>query len=63
MNIPRGTIHGYRNATSEQVRLLTWVHPAGIEHFYEEISDNVKTMPEDLSKMLNIAEKHQIEII
>src|SRR5262245_37276281 len=35
VNVQRGTVHGYSNTTSGPVRLLTWAHPAGIEHFYE----------------------------
>jgi quercetin dioxygenase-like cupin family protein len=63
INIRRGAIHGYQNKRSEAARYLTWTHPAGIEHFYEEISEKVKVLPEDLGKVLAIAEKHQIEII
>ena len=39
INIKRGKVHGYQNTTSEAARYLTWTHPAGIEHFYEEISE------------------------
>jgi quercetin dioxygenase-like cupin family protein len=63
INIHRGTVHGYQNKRSEAARYLTWTHPAGVEHFYEEISENVKTMPDDLGKILTIAEKHQIQIM
>lgn len=63
INIRRGTVHGYQNTRSEAARYLTWTHPAGIEHFYEEIDENVKRMPEDLEKVLAIAEKHQIQIV
>ncbi len=63
INIRRGTVHGYRNTSSRAARYLTWAHPAGIEHFYEEISENVKRVPEDLEKVLSIAEKHQIQIM
>src|SRR5205085_8122820 len=58
ITIERGIIHGYCNHTSVPVRLLTWTHPAGIEHFYEEISDHVQTLPEDLGKVYTIAEKY-----
>jgi hypothetical protein len=42
---------------------LTWTHPAGIEHFYEEIDQQVKALPQDIEKVLAIAERHQIEIM
>jgi len=63
INIRRGAVHGYQNKTVTAVRYLTWTHPAGIEHFYEEISDNVKALPDDLGKILTIADKHQIQIM
>lgn len=63
INIRRGTVHSYQNTSAVAARYLTWTHPAGIEHFYEEISQNVKQVPEDLGKIVAIAEKHQIEIL
>jgi quercetin dioxygenase-like cupin family protein len=63
INIQRGTVHGYQNTSSVAVRYLTWTHPAGIEHFYEEIALNVKSLPEDIEKVLAISARHQIEIM
>ena len=63
INVRRGSIHGYRNITSAPAKYLSWTHPAGIEHFYEEISTNVKSLPEDLGKVLSIAEKHRIQLM
>jgi quercetin dioxygenase-like cupin family protein len=63
VNIPRGTPHSYQNTSSQAVRYLTWTHPAGIEHFYEEIDQQVKALPQDIEKVLAIAERHQIEIM
>jgi quercetin dioxygenase-like cupin family protein len=63
INILRGTVHGYQNLSSEPAKYLTWTHPAGIEHFYKEIDENIKRLPEDLEKIVPIAEKHKIEIM
>lgn len=63
VNVRRGTVHGYRNTTDAPARYLAWTHPAGIEHFYEEISANVKRLPDDLGKVLSIASKHRIQIM
>src|ERR1044071_2582633 len=63
VTVRRGTVHGYRNATDEPARYLAWAHPAGIEHFYEEISANVKRLPDDLGKVLSIASKHRIQLM
>ena len=63
INIHRGTVHGYRNLRPEAARYLTWTHPAGIEHFYRDIDEQVKKMPDDIEKVVAIAEKHHIDIM
>lgn len=35
--IPRETIHGFRNESSESATLLVMHHPAGFERFFEEM--------------------------
>jgi quercetin dioxygenase-like cupin family protein len=35
--IPRETIHGFHNASSESATLLVMHHPAGFERFFEEM--------------------------
>jgi uncharacterized cupin superfamily protein len=35
--VPRGTIHGFHNAGSSPVRALVMHHPAGFEHYLEEV--------------------------
>ena len=35
--IPRDTIHGFHNASSESATLLVMHHPAGFERFFEEM--------------------------
>ena len=35
--IPRETIHGFRNASTEVARLLVMHHPSGFERFLEEM--------------------------
>jgi len=35
--IPRGTIHGFHNQSSDSATLLVMHHPAGFEHYFEEI--------------------------
>jgi quercetin dioxygenase-like cupin family protein len=34
--VPRGTIHGFHNASSSPARGLVMHHPAGFEHYFEE---------------------------
>jgi quercetin dioxygenase-like cupin family protein len=63
VNVRRGMVHSYQNTGPQAARYLTWTHPAGIEHFYEEIDQDVKALPEDIEKVLTIAERHQIQIM
>jgi quercetin dioxygenase-like cupin family protein len=39
--IPRETIHGFHNASSESATLLVMHHPAGFERFLEEMQELV----------------------
>jgi quercetin dioxygenase-like cupin family protein len=36
VNVPRGTVHSFRNAGSETARMVLTFTPAGMEHFFEE---------------------------
>jgi quercetin dioxygenase-like cupin family protein len=36
VNVPRGTIHGFRNEGTETMRMILTFTPAGIEKFFEE---------------------------
>lgn len=37
--VPRGTVHGFHNASTESATLLVMHHPAGFEQFLEEMQD------------------------
>jgi uncharacterized cupin superfamily protein len=37
--IPRETIHGFHNASADSATLLVMHHPAGFEHFLEEMNE------------------------
>ena len=36
VNVPRGTVHRFRNTGTETARLVLTFTPAGIEHWFEE---------------------------
>ena len=36
VNVPRGTVHNFRNAGSETARMVLTFTPAGMERFFEE---------------------------
>lgn len=37
--VPRGTVHGFHNASQESATLLVMHHPAGFEQFLEEMQE------------------------
>ena len=63
INVQRGTVHGYQNISSAPAKYLTWTHPSGVEHFYEDIDAHVKVIPDDCERIPSIAEKHQIQLM
>ena len=42
VHLPRGIIHAFRNAGSEQAKMLVLFTPAGMEKFFEEVLEPVK---------------------
>ncbi len=40
VNVPRGTVHRFRNTGADTARLLLTFAPAGIEHWFEETLDS-----------------------
>ena len=42
VNVPRGTVHRFRNAGAETARMMLTFTPAGIEKFFEETLERAK---------------------
>ena len=42
VNVPRGTIHRFSNASASRARLILTFTPAGIEKFFEETLERAK---------------------
>ena len=68
-HIPKGTLHAWRNATTELARTLLLIFPAGFEGFFEDAgvpgtdlsSPPPPPTPEDLQRMLEIGRKYETE--
>jgi quercetin dioxygenase-like cupin family protein len=41
VNVPRGLVHGFRNAGTETARMILTFTPSGIERFFEETLERV----------------------
>ena len=61
--LPRGTIHGFKGASGTPARVLIFASPAHGSEFFQEISEQVRTAPEDLAKIPAIGRRHGIEFM
>jgi mannose-6-phosphate isomerase-like protein (cupin superfamily) len=55
--------HMFRNISAGQGRILAIVTPAGIEKFFEELSEEAEQGPLAPEKVKEISEKYEIELI
>ena len=68
VNIPRGSLHTFRNAGTEPARLLVSVVPGGFEGFFEEVGEPATdpgpppSAPPDVEKVMAVAPKYGLEI-
>lgn len=61
--LPRNTVHGFKGASPTPARVLIFSAPAHSSEFFEEISGEVRNLPDDLSKIPGIGERHGIHFI
>jgi mannose-6-phosphate isomerase-like protein (cupin superfamily) len=61
--LPRNTIHGFRGASASPARVLIFAAPAHGSEFFEELSREVKSVPQDLGKIPDIGQRHGIEFM
>jgi quercetin dioxygenase-like cupin family protein len=60
---PREIPHSFRNINSGPSKVLILATPAGIEKFFEELSELAKQGPPDIEKVKEIAQRYEIELI
>jgi quercetin dioxygenase-like cupin family protein len=61
--LPRGTVHGFKGASHAPARVLIFAAPAHGSEFFLELNDEVRRVPEDLSKIPEIGRRHGIEFM
>ena len=61
--LPRGTVHGFKGASEAPARVLIFAAPAHGSEFFHEVNDEVLRVPEDLSKIPHIGQRHGIEFM
>ena len=61
--LPRGTVHGFKGASEATARILIFAAPAHGSEFFQELNNQVRRVPEDLSKIPEIGLRHGIEFM
>jgi len=60
---PRGIPHTIRNINSGSSKVLILATPAGVEKFFEELSELASQGPPDIEKVKEIAQRYEIELM
>ena len=61
--LPRGTVHGFKGASEAPARVLIFASPAHGSEFFHELSEQIRTTPDDLAKIPSIGRRHGIEFM
>jgi mannose-6-phosphate isomerase-like protein (cupin superfamily) len=61
--LPRNTVHAFKGASASPARVLIFAAPAHSSAFFEEVNREVRTVPQDLSKVPAIGRRHGIEFL
>ncbi len=58
--IPANRVHAFKGVSQEEGLMIAFESPGNSHLFFQEINDTVKNIPEDLSKMPGIGQRHQV---
>jgi quercetin dioxygenase-like cupin family protein len=61
--LPRNTVHGFKGASAEPARVLIFAAPAHGSEFFRELNEEVRSLPEDGSKIPVIGARHGIHFM
>jgi quercetin dioxygenase-like cupin family protein len=61
--LPRNTVHAFKGGSTNPARILIFAAPAHSSEFFKELNREVRVVPEDLSKVPDIGERHGIEFM
>ncbi|NMH58968.1 cupin domain-containing protein [Alteromonas ponticola] len=60
---PADAVHAFKGLSDEEGLLIAFESPGHSHQFFQEINDTVKTLPDDLMKMPDIGQRHQVTFI
>jgi quercetin dioxygenase-like cupin family protein len=61
--LPRGTVHGFKGASTAPARVLIFAAPAHASEFFQELSSEIRTLPDDLAKIPEIGDRHGVHFM
>ena len=61
--LPRNTVHGFKGASATPAKVLIFAAPAHSSAFFKDVNREVRTVPDDLSKVPEIGHRHGIEFM
>jgi quercetin dioxygenase-like cupin family protein len=61
--LPANTIHGFSGASAAGARVLIFAAPGHSSEFFEEVNNQVRSLPDDLKKVPEIGLRHGIEMM
>jgi len=61
--LPRNTVHGFKGASKAGARVLIFAAPAHGSEFFHDLNDEVRSLPEDASKIPEIGQRHGIHFV
>jgi hypothetical protein len=61
--LPANTVHGFKGASAAGARVLIFAAPGHSSEFFEELSNEVRSLPDDLEKVPGIGLRHGIEMM
>jgi quercetin dioxygenase-like cupin family protein len=61
--LPRNTVHCFKGASASPSRVLIFATPAHGSEFFQELNDEVRSIPDDLAKIPDIGQRHGIEFV
>jgi hypothetical protein len=56
-------VHGFKGASPGEARVLIFAAPAHGSEFFEELNNEVRSLPDDLAKIPEIGERHGIYFV
>jgi len=62
-HLPRQTVHSFKGGSQDPAHVLIFAAPAHSSDFFHDVNREVQVIPEDLSKVPGIGQRHGIEFM